>query len=209
MNQELRIGYANQNGSAITAAATALLFFVTGLLGYLAWEQGHTARAQLRAYVFVEKPAIYDGPTWPNVTNPVQSGCPNGGITIRNLGSTPAFNVRHWAAVIASTINFDGRLPANTLTYPDNVIRALSPTTIGPSASTILTRNLGRPLTPNEIQMLANPNPSFALVLYGRITYDDTFGVGHVTDYSLGWSGHYPVAQNTTLTFLAEGNRAT
>ena len=46
--------YASDNGTGITALATVLLTIVTGLVGKLAWEQGETTRAQLRAYMYGE-----------------------------------------------------------------------------------------------------------------------------------------------------------
>jgi hypothetical protein len=68
-----------------TAFATVLLTIVTACLGWLAYRQVLTTRAQLRAYVFVSSA---------KVTNVVDGdGMAEAHVMIKNSGQTPAYEV--------------------------------------------------------------------------------------------------------------------
>jgi hypothetical protein len=82
-------GFANDNGTAITALATVLLTIVTSGLVLIGYRQIKTTRAELRAYIFVEFSGIQDGATLPNAPIPVAAGCPNSHVVIKNSGQTP------------------------------------------------------------------------------------------------------------------------
>jgi hypothetical protein len=200
---------ARHDEGVITAIATALLTAITLGLVFLGVEQSRTTRAQLRAYVFIDSASLTDGPTWPQAPVPAQNGCPNSAIWIKNHGTTPAFKVRHWQNVTVSPVNVDGTVPPPAIAIDDKTVRDMSQTAIGPGAQTHLGRNLGRALTPFEIQALGAPNTSFAILVYGRILYEDAFGDEHVTDYCVGYAGVYPIPPGTILTFMSSGNRAT
>jgi hypothetical protein len=194
--------FANENGSGITALATVLLTIATGLLAYLAFLQFRTSRAQLRAYVFVEFASIVDGPTWLNAPVPAQAGCPGSQLVIKNFGETPAYKVRHWSEIIigpTATVDAQCVIPLD--------IGALPPTAIGPGGVTTMHRKYGRAITAFEIAGLATTGHS--LMVFGKIVYEDAFGVEHITEYRLGYAGVYPVPPGTTLVFNAQGNSAT
>jgi hypothetical protein len=191
---------------AITAVATVFLGFITWRLVILGIEQSRTSRAQLRAYVFLENAGIFDGPTWPSAPQPVAAGCPCSMIAIKNFGVTPAFNVRHWANVKFVAVTPDGHLQGGVLDAPA-VLTGLGPSTIPPTGTTRLSRNLGRAITPYEMGLMAAP--AYAIIVYGKITYDDTFGEPHETNYCAGYSGAWPPAPGTNLVYLSEGNGAT
>jgi hypothetical protein len=71
--------YATQNADAITAIATVVMTVATFLLGWLALDQGRTARAQLRGYVF----ARID-------TQHIKRGdIPEMALAVKNFGPTP------------------------------------------------------------------------------------------------------------------------
>jgi hypothetical protein len=88
----------------------------------------------------------------------------------------------------------------------DAEILKLPPTAIGPGSGTNLARNLGRALTPFEIQSLATN--AMSLYVYGKVLYRDVFGIQRYTEYCLGWAGNYPPPVAVGLTFVEYGNRA-
>ena len=79
--------FANENGGAITGIATVLLTVVTALLVWMAYDQGRTARAQLRAYVFID-----------NVKGQLNQRAGNWHfavkVRIKNFGATPAHQLQ-------------------------------------------------------------------------------------------------------------------
>lgn len=202
--------FANRNGDAFTGLATLLLTFVTLGLGYLAWDQGNATRAQTRAYVFLDEVGMMDGPTPPWVLSITQalSGCPQLNTLIRNLGKTPAYNVKHFSEIIFTQVNPDGSLPKGTLVYPtEDEWEKYGPTAIGPNGFTTLSRNLQRVLTAGEVQAMSATHPAFALIGYGRIRYE-TFGRTQTTDYALGYAGPYPIPPGTKFTLMKDGTNA-
>ncbi len=199
--------FLETHDGAITAVATVLLMINTGALAWIGYRQIVTTRAQLRPYVFIDSGSIVDGATPPNVSAPAQTGCPNSGLLIKNSGVTPAFKTRHWSAVKLTHVTLDARLPAGVLDAPADITNICSPTTIAPGATSTLTRNLMRTITPYEIGLLANP--AFAIISYGKITYEDSFGIQHETNYCLGYAGAYPRPTGTILVYMTDGNSAT
>ncbi|HVV64584.1 MAG TPA: hypothetical protein VHC42_03890 [Rhizomicrobium sp.] len=75
--------FANRNGEAFTGLFTIALTVATFLLGLLAWDQGRTSKAQMRAYVAVEMAAT--------VPPPDEFGL-KARIDFKNYGQTPAYS---------------------------------------------------------------------------------------------------------------------
>lgn len=163
--------FTEQHSGAITASATILLLVVTALLGWIAYMQFTTTRAQLRAYLSVV--IGQRGHTQDRAHNILFEGSP----VIQNNGQTPAYKVRVWhrAEVI-----------------PDNVIRdydfkiettkEVSEATIGPKE----TRNL-RIILPYLVSDQEAPNVHSGLGpcfwVWGIIHYEDAFGESHFTKF--------------------------
>jgi hypothetical protein len=187
------------NGNAITAIATVLLSGVTGGLVWLGIEQSNTARAQLRAYVFVESAAIADGPTPYGPLHAV-SGCPRCLINVRNYGNTPAYEVSN-----ISDILVEAPSNINNLSIPD--ISDYVKASIGPKGGTTAERDLGRALSPFEIDAIMRGD--LLLIINGKITYQDVWGKSHYTEFRLGYVGQYPPPRGVILRFLTTGNKAT
>jgi hypothetical protein len=193
--------FANNNGNAITALATVLLALVTGLLVWIVWLQFSTSRAQLRAYVFIETAGIFDGPTWATADVPAGSGCPGSHLVIKNFGQTPAYDVRHWSAIMVCAPGQENDI----CTVPDDITNS-HPTTFGPGGATNMTRRFTRAINNFEIASLFTGGLS--IVAFGKITYRDAFKVDHETNYRLAYVGHYPPPQGSILAFANEGNSA-
>ena len=82
--------WASDNGAGITAVGTLLLFLVTGILGWIAYRQFTTTRAQLRAYV---------GVTVESIVNPAPGLNTQAIFRMENFGDTPANGVRYLAGL--------------------------------------------------------------------------------------------------------------
>ena len=199
--------FADTHNGLITAIATALLTGITYMLVQVTRHQSENSKQQLRAYVFVENVFIADGPTPPLAAVPSATGCPSSRVVIKNSGQTPAHEVRHLFDILL--------VPAISLNAPvfpsDATVMASTPVSFGTNGITNLDRNLGRVLTPGEIAALVPA--AMALVVVGKIIYQDVFGDEHVTEYNLGWAGQYPppIGPNMSspqLIYLA-GNRFT
>lgn len=195
-------GYSNSASGAITALSALLLLFVTGILGWIAYRQYTTTRAQLRAYVFVESASIYDGATPQNAFVQATGGCPYSRVIIKNFGQTPAVKVRHVSRIVICQVGTDDAV----CVMPPGILTGASSTTIGPGATTSSDHNLMRALTQFEISALQAVGQ--ALFVYGLISYEDVFGISHQTTYRLGYAGGYPPHPQTTLLFADGGNNA-
>ncbi len=193
------------HNGAIIGIATLGLVYVTYLLVKLGKEQARITHAQIRASIAAESPMLTDGPAPPGAIPQSQTGCPISMITIQNTGDTTAHEVRHYGALTFAQIALDGRVLGNALNYPADM-EAIPATTIAKNGKTILSRNLGRTLTAPEIGQLGAQPPRHAIVLFGRVTYNDAFGNSHRTDYCLGYAGAYPPPDNFIWTFMTNGN---
>jgi len=179
--------YANENGSGITALATVLLTIVTGLLGWLAWDQGHTARAQLRAYVSVE-----------GLTVKRSSKVLRLEIKLLNSGETPAIR-----PVVTLRTVF---VPANE--EPPVTFQKL-PTTL----NSITIRRGGEATTFHEADLPdamwdGFKNGSTYMWVLGTVTYFDVFGRKRTTDFKAHTEGLVDLIQYGFF-FSEDGNETT
>jgi hypothetical protein len=124
-------------------------------------------------------------------------------VSIKNTGSTPAYDIRHY-----TRIAFCSRGAEGSLVIPKD-ISSLIPTSIGPGAVLTAENGLGRALSPAEITLLSDPLVPMLLCVYGKITYRDAFGTNRETTYRLVYAGVYPVPPNTMLLHAEGGGRAT
>lgn len=150
--------FAKENGEAITGIATVLLTLVTGLLVWMAYDQGRTTRAQLRAYIQVLARGVILSDDGKKVRVFVD---------ITNVGQTPAFNTQ-----ISWGINmFD-----HPLTQRLQMVTKDAPTqekVIYPGSG----HAMGKEYL-HLVEAIADLNASkspVALYVYGRATYDDIF----------------------------------
>ncbi|HEY5048919.1 MAG TPA: hypothetical protein VII49_12970 [Rhizomicrobium sp.] len=163
--------FADENGAGVTALGTVLLFVVTGLLTWVAYDQGQTSRAQLRAYLFVETADI----EWET-----PESIPSANVKLKNFGQTPAKSVCHWMHVIY------GPNP-RTNPFPDIDTSVKRPRAFPPGAVSRTYPRLTRALAPEEIQALANGDA--AIYIRGKIEYVDVFGKDRWTVFCLFTGG--------------------
>ena len=157
------IKLSNDFGSAITALATVFLVYVTWRLVVLGRDQSITTRAQLRAYMFTETSKM---------SNIRVDQFPVAEITIKNVGQTPAYNVK----VNSSGLVFDRFDNANRL-QPLGALEETfgSEETLGAGAfRTLRVGNANCQLDQARINKLSQQ--THAIFAYGEITYSDTFG---------------------------------
>jgi hypothetical protein len=189
--------FANRGSNAITALATVLLTFVTAGLIWTGFLQVRTTREQLRAYVFPDAAAVWEGTTL-NTPRNDRIDWPGIELSWRNSGQTPAKNVVCWAQI--------------EVVEPINEQRLIVPT-----LKNIFSNNLGadkagtkslwytRALTPNEIADVRAG--ARAIYLFGRIEYTDIFNVSHHTDFRLSYSGLFP-PKGGIMSVTEKGNDA-
>jgi hypothetical protein len=191
-------GYANENGNAITAASTFLLLIVTGLLGWVAYRQYTTTRAQLRAYIFPEGANVYCPGTF-NPPDPINKDNPYVMWAIKNSGQTPAYEVVHWGEIDAREVARESLLVTPPLTRK-------SVMSLPPGGHSEKRSYLGRTLSAAEISDL---NLGRAIYLHGILRYDDAFGQEHTTRYRLKYQGPWPPpVSGGSFLFCDEGNTA-
>lgn len=163
--------YAEANNGSITATATVLLAFLTGILGYLAWDQRKTSKAQLRPYVMI-KCAIISG---------LEIGeRPVVKVTLRNFGATPAIDMMQWSQMGGDAFPASQPFPKN-----ERLGKELPKTALAPSGEFIVTpsNTVFPPITaPYRLGLESGEG---AVYVVGCVKYRDTFGDDHTTEYIL------------------------
>jgi hypothetical protein len=198
---------------AIIAVLTFFLAIFTGLLVWVGARQERTTRQQMRAFVYLNNGSIV------NVTNPenpqalpgykptgAELGYPELGplaiLTITNSGSTPAYNVVHWAGIAFDDFPVPKSLPKRLMT-------PTAPTSILPPNG-INTKNIRIPSPLDSQDVTGLRAGTKAIYIYGEITYMDAFRRKRRTDYRLfhnAQTGNIGVV--TDLSWAEGGNRAT
>jgi len=151
--------FANRNGAAFTGLFTIALSIATFLLGYLAWDQGRTNRAQLRAYVSaVPMKAAFSSPETISVV-----------LTVTNTGQTPAFDTQClWGIDV---------LPMPT--QEPSQLPQLRPDAKAPLPNSVVFSNsafsstIPRRITETELGRIHEG--THAIFVFGKVTYVDVF----------------------------------
>jgi hypothetical protein len=150
--------FANKNGEAFTGLFTVALTLATFLLGYLAWDQGRTTRAQLRAYVFIKSAGVglnkADGKVLAH-------------LKFKNFGATPAFKLAVYFALVPESA------------IADTSISPKPEIALGPGADMSISD--GKPF---DTFIKPGPTVDKAHVI-GRVEYNDVFGVRRTTNFKL------------------------
>lgn len=105
---------------AVIAVLTFFLAVFTFLLVWVGSKQERTTRRQMRAFVYLNGGSVYNvasplaplaiyKPTGAELVSPTEG--PLAQLTIRNSGSTPAYNVVHWGNIFVSEFPLKGPLP--------------------------------------------------------------------------------------------------
>lgn len=200
---------------ATTIQAVALIITIVVMI--------RTARRQLRAYVNVDGVVLADG-SQINAAAKAQksddtsgiagaqelaesqpkndrSSCPGVHWSVRNSGSTPAYDVLHWGAIDVVEIRLEHAL----------VVPALDPSMprnhIPPGGSTIKALWFDRQLSEQEIEDIRMHKRG--IYIYGRIEYVDAFKKKRITNYRMRYTGLYPPVGTPAFYYCQEGNSAT
>lgn len=179
----------------------------TWALVWTFFDQRRTTRAELRAYVFPESGMIVDG-SHHQLTGD-REGIPRVLIQVKNFGSTPAHQVRHWAGFILFRVREPFEPPAPNMLQ--TVEEGMAPTAV---------QTYDRPLTfdPTIPENWMCPTPEtidlirvgeVAVMAYGRIEYFDAFGQMRITNYRLAYSGEWPPHPDMRFRYCPEGNNST
>jgi hypothetical protein len=156
-----------------------------------------TAKRQLRAYISIE-----------NATVRFTNGQPVGFVNFENFGQTPAYETHGWAAIEGGPHPFPIEFP-----IPKDVPKIKN--TIGPGAK------FGYPAkhknkTFSAAELAACQTEVYALYVYGRVDYKDTYGDDWYTNFRFiagGKAGLRTITENGDIRWMLgpdyEGNDAT
>jgi hypothetical protein len=173
----------------VTAAATALLTWITWKLASIEKDNAATTRAQLRAYVFVTQSKDH-------FARIDADGVLRTTLIVENSGATPAHCVGHKTR-IGSRPN---PLPKGTeFTFsPEAFVRRIS---IAPNGGSV-TIPIEYKFSPSSIELLKS-NDNYVWI-WGRIVYADGFGVERFTNFRFFNKGSEAFA-GTIATEIADG----
>jgi hypothetical protein len=157
--------YIDLHNGAVTAVATVLLAGITFGLAYVARLQIITSRAQLRAYLAIDRATLINFDSTPTVQ-----------VLIKNAGQTPT-HVVAWNAVVTSRMPLDINRPRP----PDaDIIRSY----LGPGMAFHMTTRLD----PFEDHLRTQIRERrIVLQVFGRADYVDAFGKNRF----LAWQLYY------------------
>jgi hypothetical protein len=196
---------------AVIAALTFFLAIFTGLLVSVGNRQERTTRQQMRAFVYLDQGSVFNvasplfplpvyKPTGAEIFSPTDG--PGASLTIKNTGATPAYSVVHWGGIFAGDFPLKGPLP------PREKSNSFPSSAIPPGGINTKAVRLPFPLTPEQIAGLRNG--TFAIWIYGEITYRDAFRRKRTTNYRLFHNNAAgAVGVTTDLTWADGGNQAT
>ncbi len=200
---------ASRNAANYSFWAVLISAVGTGFLFFTFLQARRTSRAELRAYLFTEVTAIYDGSHLGlNGTN--EEMLPRASITLRNFGQTPAHDVKHWGAMILIPNQEDFEPPE-----PDMGICAGG--LFAPNASQLYTRLLtANPLQPEMANVFCFTDDAIEdirqarlqLMIFGRITYKDVFRKKRNTTYRMFHTGTWPPPDGASPPFATRGNKS-
>ena len=145
--------FLEHHDGVITAVATVFLMIITGGLVWVGYRQIVTTRAQLRAYVLPDVAGILDGMMLtPN--DPARANMPGIGLTIKNFGQTPAYDVISWAQIAVINITDEEKQIVPTL-------QKIGAATIGTGGTINKFLWFGRALTRTKCLMLVQGSGPF------------------------------------------------
>jgi hypothetical protein len=124
-----------------------------------------TGKRQLRAYVGMTECCLKLDP--PDV--------PEGQVTIKNCGQTPAQRVRHWIGIAVLPHPLVSKLPV-----PPGGLQ-MSVSILPPDSRHTLVVPVKMPIRAQDLQSLYTPEHT--VYVYGHVVYEDIFGDEWSTDY--------------------------
>jgi hypothetical protein len=190
--------FLEHHDGVITAVATVFLMIITGGLVWVGYRQIVTTRAQLRAYVLPDVAGILDGMMLtPN--DPARANMPGIGLTIKNFGQTPAYDVISWAQIAVINITDEEKQIVPTL-------QKIGAATIGTGGTINKFLWFGRALTAYEMSDVGTGVR--AIYIFGRIEYRDIFKRHKGTNFRFRYSGVFPPPPNAIMNISEKGNSA-
>jgi hypothetical protein len=177
-----------------------MLFLATMGLWWATWRlvksAETTAERQLRAYVFPDSVAMWDGTTL-TPPQPARANVPGIVLTWKNTGQTPAGNVVSWAqiAVIDSA-------DEDTLIVPP--LQNIFANHLGAGVVNNKSLWFSRALTPSEIADVAAG--AKGVYIYGRIEYSDIFKRDRFSNFRTVYTGPFPPVSGSIFNVCQRGN---
>jgi hypothetical protein len=179
----------DRHNGFFSAIVTALLALIAWRQAFIAREQSNTSRAQLRAYVMVDKATTVDfGPV------------PKAEVIFKNYGQTPAYNLTIWTSVEVAVDDLKNKAAAP----PSGPAASGS---LGPGGFVHTLDAPERVILPPEVQAVKEGRASF--YVYGQALYRDVFGEAHATDFCFVYGGEEGVHPGGLMGQYKTWNKAT
>jgi hypothetical protein len=182
----------------VLAISTIGLWLATNKLWSAGEEQlshlRQTAERELRAYVMIENAHI-DG---------LDVGhFPRAALTLKNTGTTPAYNLTHWCAMGFAPFPLEGAVPDSGEEIP------LPPRPLAPGSIINTWATVGQNPPMNLATLNAMRAGTHALYIVGQIQYDDGFGNRRETEFLLFCGGNIGILEGGAVASYMTGNRIT
>jgi type II secretory pathway pseudopilin PulG len=167
---------------------------------YQGWVARDTEKRQLRAYVFLE--SVQTANTDDRAGNNQYPDL-SATIVFKNFGQTPAYNVRH-----SSSLRFADYPPPATVFVYDRETHPIIVDTLGPQggARNVIRSSEADSMSAIERKQLMKAQTK-AIYVFGKIDYEDAFGVGRCTSYRFMVGGNSGVLGGDMLR-MDSGNEA-
>jgi len=165
LNGECALSFFEENTEVITATSTTLLAIITGFVAWIAGNQYRTTRAQLRAYLHVDKVQIIHPPD----VAPGETGVI---LYVKNFGSTPASSVEIFVKIQLFT--------GATKTFSEPV-RQPGRSLMAPAQTEHVLEKIDFSITP-DVSVDISERRS-ALYVWGKILYIDAFDTRRFTKF--------------------------
>lgn len=188
--------FADANAGAITAVATVLLTVVTAILAWLAFRQGRTSRAQLRAYIAAFPGAIF-------AIDPNQRLV--GTFAFTNGGRTPAYKVEQVAVLRIEQHPLPPNFRFPNLRSAPRPSRIVMHPGIKYGGQVVADNNFTQTQIVEILQAPAQGGRR--LYVFGQVNYVDAFKVRRWTRYCASFQGRHdlvPLAQQGNWATLGQ-----
>ncbi|MBX7500266.1 hypothetical protein K3181_02255 [Qipengyuania sp. YG27] len=183
---------------AIGILLSLIISTLSALAAFRALSSSRNAEErQNRAYVFPDQIQV-SSRNAPGVKASLR-GIPMAALVIKNSGQTPAYNLVHWTGFELIPVEDEA-----SLTVPK--LERVSANTLPPGGVNHKPVFMDRRLTNEEKKSVRRG--AMGLFVYGRIEFEDAFGIERFTNYRLVYTGQWPPPEGASCFFSTGGNNS-
>jgi len=190
-----------ENQSRIALLSAILSLLTTALLVWTFWETRSASRTELRAYVLPDQVTLFHRLSLPSRQRTKVPNDVTATVFSKNSGQTPATDFVNWVGIDILAADQE-----DTLLLPERD-GAKSVSLI--SAGSVLTTGATYQGRLTKAQEDGIRNGTLAVFVWGRLSYRDVFRRKRSSLYRMRYSGIWPPAPGTAMTFCDRGNSHT